>query len=125
MYDIQGAQLSGTVPQEVAARERTGERLIPWKNSCNESLVLVAHLSCVSHKEGAIHRARGGRGVRVPPALVLGHHPITRLAAHLGSGMVINRLSVLASGFGVGFGLIHTTLVVVSGYFGIFQDVSG
>jgi hypothetical protein len=38
---------------------------------------------------------------------------------------VINRLSVLASAFGVGFGLVHTTLVVVSGCFGMSQDVSG
>jgi hypothetical protein len=34
-------------------------------------------------------------------------------------GMVINRLSVLVSGFGV----THTTLVVVSGFFGMFQEV--
>ena len=39
--------------------------------------------------------------------------------------MVISRLSVLVSGFGVGFGLVHTTLVVVSGCFEMFQDVSG
>jgi hypothetical protein len=35
--------------------------------------------------------------------------------------MVIKRLSVLVSGFSP----VHTTLVVVSGYFGMFQDVSG
>ena len=35
--------------------------------------------------------------------------------------MVINRLSVLVSGFGVGFGSVHTTLVVISGCFGTFQ----
>jgi hypothetical protein len=39
--------------------------------------------------------------------------------------MVLNRFSVLVSGFGVGFGLVHTSLVVVSGRFGMFQDVSG
>jgi hypothetical protein len=39
--------------------------------------------------------------------------------------MAINRLSVLVSGFGVGFGLVHTTLMVVSGGFRMFQDVSG
>jgi hypothetical protein len=38
--------------------------------------------------------------------------------------MVIDRLSVLVSGFGVGFGLVHTTFVVVSGCVGMFQDVS-
>ena len=35
--------------------------------------------------------------------------------------MVINHISVLLSGCGVGFGLIHTTLVVVSGCFGAFR----
>jgi hypothetical protein len=39
--------------------------------------------------------------------------------------MTINRLSVLVSVSGVGFGLVNTTLVVVSGGFGMFQDVSG
>ena len=39
--------------------------------------------------------------------------------------MVINSPSVLVSGFGVGFGLVHTALVVFSGYFGMFQYVSG
>ena len=39
--------------------------------------------------------------------------------------MVVNRLSVLVSGFGVGVGLVHTTLVAVSGCAGMFQDVSG
>ena len=39
--------------------------------------------------------------------------------------MVISRLSVSVSGFGVGVGLAHTTLVVVSGGSGMFQDVSG
>jgi hypothetical protein len=39
--------------------------------------------------------------------------------------MVINRLSVLGSGFGVGFSPVHTTLVVVSGRFMMFQNVSG
>ena len=34
-----------------------------------------------------------------------------------------NRLSVLVSGFAVGFGLVHTTFV--SGGFGVFRDVSG
>ena len=35
------------------------------------------------------------------------------------------RLSVSVSGFVVGFGLAHTPLVVVSGGFGMFQDVPG
>jgi hypothetical protein len=39
--------------------------------------------------------------------------------------MAIDRLSVLISGVGVGFGLVHTMLVVVSGIFRVFQDVSG
>jgi hypothetical protein len=39
--------------------------------------------------------------------------------------MVINHISVLLSGCGMGFGPVHTTLVVVSGCFQIFQDISG
>jgi hypothetical protein len=39
--------------------------------------------------------------------------------------MVINRLSVLVFGFQGVFSLVHTPLVVVSGCFGMFQDVSG
>ena len=35
--------------------------------------------------------------------------------------MVISRLSVLVSGFGLGFGLVHTTLVVISECFRTFQ----
>ena len=35
--------------------------------------------------------------------------------------MVINRLSDLVLGFGVGFTLVHTTLVVVLGCVGMFQ----
>jgi hypothetical protein len=33
----------------------------------------------------------------------------------------VDRFSVLVSGFGVGFGLVHTTLVVVSGVSGCFR----
>ena len=39
--------------------------------------------------------------------------------------MVINRLSVLFLGFMMGFSPVHTTSVVVSGRFGMLQDVSG
>ena len=39
--------------------------------------------------------------------------------------MVISRLSVLVSGFGGDFGLVHTTLAAVLGWFRVFQDVSG
>jgi hypothetical protein len=39
--------------------------------------------------------------------------------------MVVNHLSVLVSGFGVGFSPIHTALVVVSESSMVFQDVSG
>ena len=39
--------------------------------------------------------------------------------------MVINRLSVLVSGFGVGFSPVHTMFVVTSGRFMMFQGVSG
>ena len=40
--------------------------------------------------------------------------------------VVSHRLSVLVSGFGVGFSSVHTTLVVGSGRrFMMFQDVSG
>jgi hypothetical protein len=39
--------------------------------------------------------------------------------------VVSNHLLVLVSGFGVGFSLVHATLVVASGRFMIFQDVSG
>jgi hypothetical protein len=35
--------------------------------------------------------------------------------------MVVRRLLVLASGFGVDFGLDHTAIVVVPGCFGMFQ----
>jgi hypothetical protein len=38
--------------------------------------------------------------------------------------MVINRLSVFVSGFGVGFGLVHTMLVV-SGRYRMFQMFRG
>jgi hypothetical protein len=38
--------------------------------------------------------------------------------------VVINHLLVLGSGFGVGFGLVHTTLVVVSGCVGMRPDGS-
>jgi hypothetical protein len=36
--------------------------------------------------------------------------------------MVVNRLSVLVSGFGVGFSPVHTTLVVVPGCFRTFRS---
>jgi hypothetical protein len=36
--------------------------------------------------------------------------------------MIISRLLVLVSGFGGDFGLVHTTLVAVSGCFRVFQD---
>jgi hypothetical protein len=39
--------------------------------------------------------------------------------------MAINRHSILVSGFGDGFGLVHTALAVVLGGFAVFQDVSG
>ena len=39
--------------------------------------------------------------------------------------MAISRLSVVVSGFGGGFDPVHTTLVVISERFGMFQDVSG
>jgi hypothetical protein len=42
-------------------------------------------------------------------------------AAHGVITMVINRLSVLVSGFGVGFGPVHTALEVDSGCFGMIQ----
>jgi hypothetical protein len=37
--------------------------------------------------------------------------------------MLISRHLVLVSGFRGGFGLVHTTLVVVSGWLRVFQDV--
>jgi hypothetical protein len=39
--------------------------------------------------------------------------------------MVIDRISVLVLGLGVGFGLVHAVLVEVPGCFEVFQDVSG
>jgi hypothetical protein len=36
--------------------------------------------------------------------------------------MAINHLSVSVSGFGVCFSPVHTTLVVASGCFGMFQE---
>ena len=39
--------------------------------------------------------------------------------------MFINRLSVLILSFGVGYSPVHATLVVISGCFMMFQDVSG
>ena len=41
------------------------------------------------------------------------------------STMFIKSLLVLVLGFGVGFSPVHTRLVVASGRFGMFQDVSG
>ena len=50
--------------------------------------------------------------------------PLQRVAI---AGMVNKLLSVLVLvlGFGVGFSPVHTRLVVASGRFGMFQDVSG
>ena len=79
------------------------------------------------HQPRQLPRIFGGIQIRPDPAVFdcLSRLSLYRTQLHHVEKMVINCLSVLVSIFGLDFSPVHTTLVVVSGRFGMFQDVSG